>query len=317
MRGGFLSDFKRTVTIERRAVSTLISKSVYEQSPAVRSNVAGLPRPSSLNLVQQINRTTARPMTTSYSFSPDNSSAMQLVKNRVYVFFQGQNIIRISRALFESCEEQTYMKEWYSRGKLATTFRDKHILLVIHIWMCHRRLVCAYANGEDVRADRLQECLFDLLWDDSTTRISEANVSSLFINKYLKQVQTLSFHICHELDTALSTPFTEVGPVEEGQSPNVHTEEEMVEVALSKIGEVMWNHVFDSNPNMEESHVLELARYILVEQHRIQTLPYEQFIKGDLQWSPVPIFEEPSRPGVKAGKGPGRLWKPLAVNKKE
>lgn len=262
-------------------------------------------------------------------------------------------MIKISKALFDSCEEQTYTKEWYSRGKLASSFRDKHLLLVIHIWMCHRRLVSAYGTGEDVRADRLQECLFDFLWDDSTTRISEAKVSSLFINKYLKQVQSLSFHICHELDTALALPFVQTGPTAEGEAPSLLTEEQMHDAAINKIGEVIWNHFYDSNPDMEEAHVLEFARYcsreeafycvcmscmcafciirinslycflisspvhlryILVEQHRVHSLPYEQFISGDMQWTPVPAFQDPIRPGVKAGKGPGRKWKPLITN---
>lgn len=177
---------------------------------------------------------------------------------------QGGNIIKISKALFNGCEEQTYAKEWYSRGKLASSFRDKHLLLVIHIWMCHRRLVSAYGTGDDVRADRLQECLFDFLWDDSTTRISEANVSSMFVNKYLKQVQTLSFHICHELDTALALPFVQTGPTAEGETPNMLTEEQMHDAAISKIGEVIWNHFYDSNPDMEEAHILEFARYDIV-----------------------------------------------------
>lgn len=227
---------------------------------------------------------------------------------------QGGNIIKISKALFDSCEEQTYAKEWYSRGKLANSFRDKHILLVIHVWMCHRRLVSAYGTGEDVRADRLQECLFDFLWDDSTTRISEAKVGSMFVNKYLKQVQTLSFHICHELDTALALPFVETGPTAEGKEPSPLTEEQMHDAAISKIGEVIWNHFYDSSPDMEEAHILEFARYILVEQHRVLSLPHEQFMAGDLQWSPVPAFVDPIRPGVKAGKGPNRMWKPLTVN---
>lgn len=198
------------------------------------------------------------------AFSPENSSVAQLIKNRVYVFMQGGNIIKISKALFNGCEEQTYAKEWYSRGKLASSFRDKHLLLVIHIWMCHRRLVSAYGTGDDVRADRLQECLFDFLWDDSTTRISEANVSSMFVNKYLKQVQTLSFHICHELDTALALPFVQTGPTAEGETPNMLTEEQMHDAAISKIGEVIWNHFYDSNPDMEEAHILEFARYGIV-----------------------------------------------------
>ena len=119
----------------------------------------------------------------------------------------------------------------------------------------------AYASGEDVRAERLQECFFDCLWDDSTTRLAEADISSLFINKYLKQVQTLSFHICHELDNALALPFVEIGPVPEGEEPTYLTEEQMHDAAIGKIGEVVWNHFFDSNPDMEESHILEFARY--------------------------------------------------------
>lgn len=230
---------------------------------------------------------------------------------------QGGNVIKISKALFDGCEQQTYAKEWYSRGKLASSFRDKHILLVIHIWMCHRRLVSAYGAGEDVRADRLQECLFDFLWDDSTTRISEAKVSSMFVNKYLKQVQTLSFHICHELDTALALPFVQTGPTAAGETPTLLTEEQMHDAAISKIGEVIWNHFYDSSPDVEEAHVLEFARYILVEQHRVCTLPYEQFISGNMQWSPVPVFADPIRPGVKAGQGPGRQWKALVSAKNE
>jgi hypothetical protein len=42
------------------------------------------------------------------------------------------------------------------------------------------------------------------------------------------------------------------------------TEEQMHDAAISKIGEVIWNHFYDSNPDMEEAHILEFARYDIV-----------------------------------------------------
>lgn len=51
-------------------------------------------------------------------------------------------------------------------AKLGEDFRSKHMLLVVHVWMIHKRL-----QREGKPGLLVQEALFDALWDDSSNRI--------------------------------------------------------------------------------------------------------------------------------------------------
>lgn len=58
-------------------------------------------------------------------------------------------------------------------------FRSKHTLLVLHVWMVHKRLLTEGKPGRTI-----QECLFDELWLDTTKRIRALGVNELSVTSY-------------------------------------------------------------------------------------------------------------------------------------
>lgn len=54
----------------------------------------------------------------------------------------------------------------FAAAKLGHDFRSNHMLLVVHVWMIHKRL-----QREGKPGLQVQEALFDALWDDSSNRI--------------------------------------------------------------------------------------------------------------------------------------------------
>lgn len=120
---------------------------------------------------------------------------------------------------------------------VSNDFRSKQIMLMVHIWMMHKKLI---TEGDD--AQLVQECLFDELWEDTSNRIRGAGINELSVrlhthskcctflkvlnrsivlncmtvppqvNKYLKEVQNYSFRVCLELDHVLSLTKKTVTP---------------------------------------------------------------------------------------------------------
>jgi len=56
-------------------------------------------------------------------------------------------------------------------------FRSKQIMLMVHIWMMHKKLI---SEGDDGHV--VQECLFDELWEDTSNRIRGAGISELSVS---------------------------------------------------------------------------------------------------------------------------------------
>lgn len=61
-------------------------------------------------------------------------------------------------------------------GLVSDDFRSKQLLIVMHVWMIHKRLL-----QEGKRGLLIQECLFDLLWDDTSVRIHEQGVGDFMV----------------------------------------------------------------------------------------------------------------------------------------
>lgn len=119
---------------------------------------------------------------------------------------------------------------------MKPNFRGKHALLMVHLWMVHKRLLSEnIPNGKDV-----QEAMFDFLWEDTCSRIRQAKVNELSVNKHLKGVQAFSFKTCIELD----------------QSLKMNSEDEII----TDIGGAVWRSVYDRREDVTDEHVLEFAK---------------------------------------------------------
>jgi cytochrome b pre-mRNA-processing protein 3 len=66
----------------------------------------------------------------------------------------------------------------------------------MHIWFLHKRLI---HDAHDLDAALMvQEELFNILWDDTTSRIRQTGTSELLVNKHLMQVQQYTvLHLTH------------------------------------------------------------------------------------------------------------------------
>jgi hypothetical protein len=103
--------------------------------------------------------------------------------------------------LFYLCKEQAESPIWHERANIASNFHGRHGILMVHIWMLNKRLMCLPETS--TRAE-VQETLFDTLWADTSARIRANGVAEISVNARLKDVQSWSLPTCLELDYAFS-----------------------------------------------------------------------------------------------------------------
>ena len=191
-------------------------------------------------------------------------------------------VVRSSKALFDNCTIQASLPAWYSNeinkggGLIYNDFRSKHTMLILHVWMIHKRLII----GDTGRVGKnVQECLFDELWEDTSSRIRNIGIAELSVNKNLKDVQGYSFKCMLELDHALTRP----------------SEDEIVDT----IGGTLWRFVYMRRNEVDVDHVLELANYIRREQKSVLTIPTSAIFDGRLDWGPLPNWSGNCVPSAK------------------
>ena len=114
-------------------------------------------------------------------------------------FGKGKTTLGIARSLFFNCKNAADHGLWYTAGNVSREFRSRQQMIMVHVWMIHRRLIT-----EGSRGTTLQECMFDELWDDTSIRIRNAGIHEMMVNKRLKDVQSYSFRACMELDAAMA-----------------------------------------------------------------------------------------------------------------
>lgn len=179
-------------------------------------------------------------------------------------------------SIFHNCQDQANNQFFYSNGKVSSDFRSKHAVLVLHIWMVHKRLLHeSIPHGKDI-----QEALFDYLWEDTCARIRQQKVNEMLVNKHLKHVQAFSFKLCIELD----------------QSLKMEQEEEVI----MDLGGAIWRSVYDRNESLTDEHVLEFARYIRREQLALSTTDPNNILQGSFKWGDKPAWKH-----VKGAEGKG------------
>lgn len=217
-------------------------------------------------------------------------------------------------ALFNCCQVQAGNASWQSRGLVGSDFRSKHMMLVLHVWMVHKRLL-----REDKQGLLVQEALFDELWEDTSNRIRGQGINELSINKYLKEVQGYSFRACVELDKAIESTLIDdvmsnpdsdeikVAKVEPKNPEDIefsHIEDKI----LDEIGGVLWRSIYLRKEDIAVSHVLELAKYVRREQLSLLELPREAIFEGRIKWGKVPAWNKTAAKGKEVGDT-DNLWR--------
>lgn len=181
--------------------------------------------------------------------------------------------------LFSAAQRRANDPIWYGPGRIGREFRARHAMLTMHIWFLHKRLV---TDKVDPHFSLLvQEELFDILWNDTLTRIRAQGVNELTVNKHLKDIQELTFlHLTH-YDHAFAS-FVD--------APQKRFEE---------LSALVWIHILLKEDDVSDDHLQRLVAYIDAQYHNIMfELPEEYFREGRIAWVNIPNFD-----GMKDSKG--------------
>lgn len=181
----------------------------------------------------------------------------------------GNTTLGVSRSLLYNCKNHASHEDWFthSKGMIGTDFRSRHSILMVHIWMVHRRLLRCDKSSNGLT---IQECLFDELWDDTSIRIRAAGINELSINKYLTQVQGYSFKTCVELDEAMTKK----------------SNDEKIE----EIAGTIWRTVYNKRDEIDEDRVLALASYVHTEHASLLSLQDAAILDARIEFAKVPKF---------------------------
>jgi cytochrome b pre-mRNA-processing protein 3 len=153
---------------------------------------------------------------------------------------------------------------WSSRGDIGKEFRSNHTMILLHIWLVHKRLLKEGGKGKSI-----QEAMFDELWEDTCNRIRSVGVNELSVNKRLSEVQGYSFKFCCELDHAVT----------------LDDEEEV----LQEIAGSLYRNVY-MRREVEEEKVLELAKYVRREHLSMLDISPDAIDEGRVEWGKNPDF---------------------------
>lgn len=65
---------------------------------------------------------------------------------------------------------------WRESLGIKSDFRSQHGLILMHVWVVHRRLIKEGSEGKKV-----QEALFDVFWDDTSARLRAMDVPEISV----------------------------------------------------------------------------------------------------------------------------------------
>lgn len=151
----------------------------------------------------------------------------------------------------------------------------------MHIWFLHKRLISDTIDKH--LALLIQEELFNILWDDTTSRIRRAGVNEWLVNKSLLKVQQYTFmHLTH-----YDHCYTEFlrKPAER----------------LNELRKLIWWHIFvrDEDAESRYDHLDRIAWYVEANyQNIVMDWPDEYYREGRVAWVDLPDFSD-----IKDAKG--------------
>mmetsp|Transcript_13724 Transcript_13724/g.22385 ORF Transcript_13724/g.22385 Transcript_13724/m.22385 type:complete len:302 (+) Transcript_13724:180-1085(+) len=184
--------------------------------------------------------------------------------------------IRTGQALFRSCEEQSILVardesfglnfEWDSKKN----FMVRQQLVLLHLWMLHRRLVSDEIPG----GKELQEAVFDTFWENTTRRIRATGVPEMSVNKHLNVVQKSCFTAAVNYDYGYNL-----------QDENL------------ELGSTIWRSIFGSEAKTPDQCVYRMAEYVRTQTEDLEKLDEQHLRKGQVNWittdtDPANLFGE-------------------------
>jgi len=190
-----------------------------------------------------------------------------------YSFTGHRHRVVIAESMFQAASHQASDPRWFGPGRLSRDFRPRHALLTMHFWFLHKRLISDTIDKH--LALMIQEELFNILWDDTTSRIRLAGVNEWLVNKNLLQVQQYTFmHLTHY--DHCYTEFLQK-PAER----------------LNELRKLIWWHIFgrDKDAEFRYDHLDRIAWYVEANyQNIVMDWPDDYYRQGRVAWVDLPDF---------------------------
>ena len=175
------------------------------------------------------------------------------------------NTLTAARSLLYNCKDIAERSEWYKYGLIGSEFRSIQTLIVIHLWLLHKRLLAIGSEGKII-----EEALFDELWEDTSDRIRNLGIDELSVDKNLKAVQSYSFSCCVSLDHAFT-----------------YDDKDTI---INEIGGVLWRFAYLRNDDIDPDHILIMANYIYKEHNDLKLIDDDAILNGKVAFGSLPIF---------------------------
>ena len=238
---------------------------------------------SSSNISQKENSST------NTSIMEKITSTLVNAKNRHSFTAQKNRVIHAS-CLFQAIKHQAHNPKWYNlpqndtndtntttnNTKLKPEFRQIHAMLSMHVWIIHRRLFTEnkMLSDTDPRKNEnllLQEELFDLFWNDTSSRIRAQGVNELTVNKHLKDAQRATFLHCTQYDHAFE------------EFPND------VEKRFEVVCDAVWKHILAGEEDADDELIRRIGAYVEYQlENIVYKLPDDYFHEGRIAWGNIP-----------------------------
>lgn len=198
---------------------------------------------------------------------------------KLFGYYRGETARhRHSTILLNACAQQAARREFYENLRLEPKFMNMQAILMVHIWLVHRRLI---QEGDQGRM--MDEAVFDRLWEEVTVRIRAMGVPEISVNKNLMEVQKVSFGACLSFDRGL----------EQGIETLVESLKRNVFMASDDEMSSADAKLSARDRKMQLQNVHSLANYMHRELANLRSLTAEEVMIGDF------VFGEPPLPAGK------------------
>ncbi|KAK6155939.1 hypothetical protein DH2020_010187 [Rehmannia glutinosa] len=180
---------------------------------------------------------------------------------KLMLFYSKQSqLIRWANAIYSRVIYQVDRPAIYDVFSLETTFKATFSLLVLHMWLCLRRL-----KEEGNEGVELGQYLYEIFNHDLELRVSKAGVN-LLIDKWMKELEKIFYGNIVAYDTA-------IGKQDELQN-------------------VIWRNVFSDDGTSKPSDgalpfVQAMTRYIRREASCLSLTDKEAILSGNFMFTPL------------------------------
>jgi hypothetical protein len=192
--------------------------------------------------------------------------------SRYYYLFKALGVFGLrarvgghSESVWRSAEEQGAQDLWFDTLGIPRTWMTEHALIVLHVWILNNRFKVDYNLPGEFKGRRMQEQLFERLWEDATLRIRNAGIVEISVNKQLENVQKATFDDLFGYDAAVKAD-----------------DEDNMEMAAA-----VWKGIWREKEDADPTAVLLLADYVKRELLNVMTQPKEDVYRGWITWGPV------------------------------